>query len=369
MNTDLYTIFESSSYSRLSGRPKPVKETYKFLLPDGTTGTTVNKSELFRDEVTGNTLSRNYNNPVTVWHNGKMVTSILSSNMKNIKVSKYYSLPTTDATIFFKEHSGSSFGGVKKFTKPTGSSFGVEIELAFKGDSLDGIANKLIFSQWIAENYPEWITERDGSLEDWCHANDSSLQNSCLELVSPPLTFTSLSKDIPIILAKVKELNGFIPSEWFGIHITSNIYGRHIKKSAVKFIKTVHASELNRFWKLISMRAGSDSLKKFAWLHRYSNISDEDLIEFCLSDHYRAVFPRNSSGGALETRIFKSTVEPHILLSILELTMLLTQFSLSTEEHWLKYLSANSSRLLLDFIDFCGLSSMMYLDNERDEAA
>lgn len=369
MNTDLYTIFESSSsYSKLN-RPKPIRESYKFLLPDGSTGTTTNKAELFRDEVTNNTLSRNYNNPINVWHNGKIVTSVLSANMRNIKISKYFSLPTTDTVIYFKEHSGSSFGGVKKFTRPTGSSFGIEIELAFKGDNLDGVANKLIFSQWVAENYPDWITERDGSLEDWCHANNTSLQNSCLELVSPPLTFTSLSRDIPIILDKIKELNGFIPSEWFGIHITSNIYGRHIKKSAVKFIKTVHAQESARFWKLISMRGGSDSLKKFAYLHRYSSIPDEDLIDYCLSDHYRAVFPRNSSGSALETRIFKSTVEPHILLSIIELIMLLTQFSLSTEDHWLKYLSANSSRLLLDFIDFCGLSSMMYLDNERDEVA
>ncbi len=329
---------------------------------------------IFHDIVT-NTLRSVKEYPTTdIWHKGvlgqtsKYILKECGIPTRQIKLSKYYNLLTSDTVVHFKEHSGVGMGGPKVYPKPPGAAFGIEVEFAFDGaDSNQRIANKLNFCEWITNNYSGFITERDGSLDDVC-ANNSAItkyRDVCVELVSPPTDFPTLSRQIIEIFSHAVKMGAVVPNDGFGIHVTSSIYGRHIKKSAAKMIMTINSKKDNRFWLAASGRPTSFSLKKYAPFN--TGMEYETCLTECHANHYRAGYVRNAVANAIELRIFKSTVDPREIQSILELTSHLARFSMSTKENWIEWLSIYATDGLREYLENNKANRFLLNNPELDE--
>lgn len=274
----------------------------------------------------------------------------------------------------FKEHSA---GANKSFVKPTGEAFGIEIEMSFKMEKDDpvnliGLGNKLKFSRWVADNYPDWICERDGSLEP----SDKGNAGPCgLELVSPPLAYIDHLQHLPIILEKARSLGGkgFIKgNEYYGIHITTNVYGKPMQKCADRLIYFVNHPNLRNFWTLCARRNGP-ALSQYCPFQDGLVLGESLKNQYAYENHYRSIHPRNSNGNAVEWRIFRSTLATQGMCAILELVKLTQDFcfdsinDLDNPGSFLAHLKSKMSSTLREWLDnFNGLEILECLSKAKN---
>lgn len=292
-------------------------------------------------------------------------------HITQVRASKFRSIYYVGVCPF-REHTGAGHGGVKAFKKPSGEAFGIEIEMCFPDEDLfKGIERKLAFAEWVRSNHPDWITERDGSLEDSCRGTRGSAravnqyEDHNLELVSPPLTENQLKKQLPLIINKAIELGAQTRKigDWYGLHVTSNIFGPAIRKSACKMISTVNARKYRQFWHAVSNRPKSAVLKRYA---PFLEVNKENALEVALNrgNHYMAAYPRTDSGGAVEIRIFQANIDIDYTLAIIELVAILSKFSMKKEDgEWLAFLKEEASPNLMEYL----ISSSAISQGEYDE--
>lgn len=247
----------------------------------------------------------------------------------------YYKNP-----IRFLEHSGAGFGEVKKFTQPTGEAYGIEIECCIDGDDIQFEQLLLAKTKLCEEIYNRlgWIVERDGSLEDGVGKIKENLRWGCMEIVSPPLSYDKLIRQLAIaveILQKFKATSKY--GDFFAIHITTNVPNT---AQQVKMLSNVMLEENRFFWLKASGRASfsgfvPSSNRPYCQFLNIDGMSPEDKLHSCgshghSSDHYRAMFVRNSS--AVELRIFKTKVDLDWIMGIVQLNRCLYLHSRDTSE-------------------------------------
>lgn len=298
----------------------------EYTKQDGTIGVETNANRLFIDEVDGICRSTRDCGSTYAWYNCKYIKTRLYRVFKGIRISRNISHNSLDP-VYFKQHSGigMSAASVKKYKKPTGEVFGIELEMVFDaGKELDGIRNKLLFSKYIGENFPEWVTERDGSLEDNCENSGKVDLITCnLELVSPPLSFESLKNALKKIIPVARELGAVCPDDYYGLHITANLATR---KTIVpeRFIRIVN--ENRELWEEQSGRKKSKQIKKYAPFFHFDDYGSVANI-YDTGTHYFSTYPRNRSGTAIEVRIFKCEIDTDYLLEKISLVRKAVKFS------------------------------------------
>lgn len=259
------------------------------------------------------------------------------------KVARYVNA-YTDFNTGFRDHTR---GDQKAFQRPQGEALGIEIECAFKT-----CHGKLLFSHWITQNYPAWICERDGSLEGPNHDIDTGL-----EIVSPPLTFAKLKKDLKQILEKCRELGGvgfdaLTDKISYGIHVTQNLYGQNQLRDGNRYIYLINSKQLRKFWREASLRAGHPLFNDYC---PFRDTYNEENGMNRPGNHYQAVYPRGES--AVETRIFRSNLNYEAVCSIVELNIITMNYCknennpLDNAEHYATFLRANASKGLIQYIN------------------
>lgn len=295
--------------------------------------------------------------------NGKMFSSV---TMRNRSINSVIDPG-------FREHSS---GANKSFAKPTGEAFGIEIEMSFKMEedptNLSGLANKFQFSRWVLENYPDWICERDGSLEP---ADKGNAGPCGLELVSPPLSYIDHLQHLPIILEKARSLGGkgFINgNEYYGIHITTNVYGKPTSKCADRLIYFVNNPKFRHFW-INSARRNGPALSQYCPFQDGLVLGEALKNQYSYENHYRAMYPRGSSGNAVEWRIFRSTLATKGMCAILELVKLTQDYcfnassDLDNPAEFLAFLKKKMSTTLQKWLDnFNGLQILETLSKVKN---
>lgn len=285
-----------------------------------------NTSEIFYDELHDCNRSKLETLPVRVWHEGRFITShnrqIFGSIMQ---VSRHIKTLSTGNPAF-KQHSGFSLGGAKKFATPRGEAYGMELEMCFNGENEEErLANKLRFAEFIYDNLPEWTCERDGSLED--NASDGYVTAN-LELVSPPLSYQAIVRQLSAIIPVAQKYKAFTYDTFFGLHITANL-GKSNDKSAERFIDIINSNP--KFWDKASGRPGSKYLKKYAPFYNLSSFGGVYDLYHSGSHNY-AVFPRNDKGSAVEVRIFKCEIDLQYLKDKLDLVRSVYQYAKSDKD-------------------------------------
>lgn len=275
------------------------------------------------------------------FYNGRVIkTSYETLWKETCKLSRHFVI-RSDIYIPFAEHSGAGFGTPKTFMIPCDEAYGIEIETLFNGDNeLESMANKIRFCLELNDILPAWIVERDGSLEDGIKKTHPHLIHACAEIVSPPLGYDDLVSQLKLVVELLKKYSATADyGDYFAIHITSNIPSSSAK---LKMLQTVMAKENRLFWLSVSGRPeftgfNSDSPKPYCQFVNVAHLSSEDQLSACSyhgnsTDHYRALFIRNSS--AAELRIFKTKIDWSYIMSIVELNRKLYQFSHSDESNF-----------------------------------
>jgi hypothetical protein len=235
---------------------------------------------------------------------------------------------------YFAEHSS---GANKAFDIPKGEAFGIEIEMFFAPNNaknteevMTAVGKKLQFSHWMNKNYPGWICERDGSLEDPGKGNAGLCG---LELVSPPMTYLDLLNQLPEILKAARSYGakGYIQdNEYFGIHVTSNMYYPNYGEIADRIIYLVNNEDLRPFWRASAHRNG-DAVNTYCPFQDNLKLGSALKYQIQAENHYRSIYPRQGLGGkAIEWRIFRSTVATDGVCAILELVKLTQDFCAET---------------------------------------
>lgn len=275
----------------------------------------------------------------------KTVLDVVSCYRK-VKLHRHGEIFCEKGAINFAEHSGAGFGQIKKFTIPEGEAYGIEIECCVSGYSEeDIILKKIKVCNEIFERFG-WTAERDGSLEDGVGSVDDTLRWGCLEIVSPPLSYETLTLALSG-LANIMQKHGVTAKygDFFAIHITSNVPDHNRQ---VKMLSTVMAEENRLFWLKASGRPrfkgfDSNSNKPYCQFLNIDHYPDVDKMKVCsyhgnTTDHYRAMFVRNSS--AVELRIFKTVVDLEWILGIVELNRCLYLYGgLTTPIKFIDYVS------------------------------
>lgn len=231
----------------------------------------------------------------------------------------------------------------KDWAIPEGDTIGIEIEMLFPS-----LENKIRFSSWVGQNFPGWVCEYDGSLEDHGNAGDCGL-----ELISPPLLFDTLTSQSKVICEKALELGGkgFPAGVYYGMHVSVQIpKSRNPSRTVVgsRYIAFWNLPALRPFWQLVARRKGPS----FETYSPFKNVRVEDCLQSERGDgdrhaHRRAVFVRNNS--VLETRVFRSSLSPiqvHANIEICTLVMKYcasAQFSLTDIRPFYNFLHANMS--------------------------
>ena len=286
---------------------------YTSIRGGGTLLIAKNPSEIFYDELHKCNRSKLEVLPIRIWHEGRFITShskqVFNSAMQ---VSRHTRILATGDPVF-KQHSGFSLGGAKKFATPRSEAYGIELEMCFDGENEEErLANKLRFAEFIYNNHPEWTCERDGSLED--NALEGYVTAN-LELVSPPLSYQAMVKQLTAIIPIAIKYKAFTYDTFFGLHITANL-GKTNDRSAERFIDIINSNP--RFWDKASGRPGSKYLKKYAQFYDLRSFDGVYNLYHSGSHNY-AVFPRNDKGSAVEVRIFKCEIDLQYLKSKLDL--------------------------------------------------
>jgi hypothetical protein len=243
----------------------------------------------------------------------------------------------------FRNHAA---GNQKNYVRPEGKAFGIEIEVRFENTGeIPGFINKLLFSKWMKENYPDWVCERDGSLEGPGYHITGGL-----EMISPPSSAEVLYGQLAAILPKAKSLGaiGFKASTRevvYGIHITHNLYGPYSQNEGDRYCYLVNSALFRQFFAAASHRSTHPEF------NRYSGFKDipevKGAMRSQMGDHYRATNPRGE-GAAIETRIFRSNVNVSAVCSMIELVSLTDDFvktnpPLDNPPAYAKFLKDNGS--------------------------
>lgn len=252
----------------------------------------------------------------------------------------------------FRDHSA---GHNKAFEKPKGEAVGIEIEVAFKSDKSPCWLNKLAFSAWMLRNYPNWICERDGSLEG---AHNKTL--SGLEIISPPLPIAKLKADLSIILEKCTEFGGVgykamtdeIP---YGIHITQNLYGEFSLNDGDRYTYFFNSPAMRAFFANASRRSGHKDFGKYSGFTTVKAVKNAMYSQ--RENHYRAVYPRGNEFSALETRIFRSNLNHSAVCAIIDLCIWTMNYckdpknNLDNPQDYVKFLKERAPKTLIKYIN------------------
>lgn len=234
----------------------------------------------------------------------------------------------------------------KDWPVPEGDTLGIEIEMLF-----ESLPKKLEFSSWVGNNFPGWVCEYDGSLEDYGNAGDCGL-----ELISPPLVYEDMQNQASQICRKAVELGGkgFQAGIFYGMHVTIQVpragrSGPSRQTMASRYIAFMNLPVLRPFWQLVARRKG----ESFSTYSPFKDVS----IETCLTSergerdnhpHRRAVFVRNPT--LLETRIFRSNLSEIQVRANIEICKIVmdycksSDFSMENIKHFWDYLHANMSK-------------------------
>jgi len=215
---------------------------------------------------------------------------------------------------YFKNHEAAVR---KAYEKPEGEAFGIEIEMRFPD-----VFSKLRFSNYVGVNFPDWTTERDGSLEDKGRAGLGGL-----ELVSPPLSYSKILTELDPILKEARGQKGIghEAGVFYGIHLNVNIYGNKKSDTARRFICLINDPQLRVFWETLSRRRGSAAMQEYC---QFQNVLPETCLATEAYNHYRATYYRTDKNGAatncVEVRIFRSNLKfssVKITIEIMKLTL------------------------------------------------
>lgn len=301
-------------------------------------------------------------NTANYYHsNGKIHNCIIAR-----QTNQYCSHIFSENKSYFVEHSN---GANKSFLRPSGEAFGIEIEMSFKSstkgvDQYQGAANKLKFASWVHDNYPDWICERDRSLEETSKGNAGV---AGLELVSPPLDLETHKKVLPIILDKAKEFGAtaFIPNnEFFGIHVTTNLYGKSTSKLGDRIVYFINNKIFRDFWFACAKRKGQAVLE-YAPFFDNLTLGSAFASQSGSNNHYRAVNPRGSS--ALEVRIFRSTLAHLGVCAILDLMKItqdycmITSSDLDNPSDFFNFINENADENLKEWLNDNGALMVLEL--------
>lgn len=263
----------------------------------------------------------------------------------------------TDFDPGYRDHSA---GSSKSFIKPEGEAIGIEIEVKFKNVEKDGYIipdyiAKLLFSHWMKTNYPDWICERDGSLE-----GERRTYHGGLEIISPPLSVAKLHECLDVILPKCVEMGGIgakasTSDVAFGIHVTQNLYGPFSRKDGDRYTYLINLPALRPFWQAAAQRYG-------ALFDKFCGFMEIDSVDGAMKhesgSHYRAVFPRGES--AVETRIFRSNLQISAVKSIVELCIVAMNYCKQSKVNvndpaaFITYVKAHASNTLKQYIRHFG---------------
>ncbi len=264
----------------------------------------------------------------------------------------------------FRDHTA---GNNKAFVKPPGEAIGIEIEVKFKaqksksGKEIPDCITKLMFSRWMLENYPEWICERDGSLE-----GEKRQQHGGLEIISPPLSVKQVKDDLAIILPKCVEMGGIgfkasTPQISYGIHITQNLYGSYTRKEGDRYTWLINSPDLRFFWSALARRSG-DLFDRFSGFKEIPSV--DGAMRHQADGHYRSVFPRGES--AVETRIFRSNLDINAISCMIDICVLAMNFckqskvDVTKSSEFVTWVKTKSSPLLKKYLE--SLRAWDYLD-------
>jgi Putative amidoligase enzyme len=297
----------------------------KYFYPNSCHSAFINdKSEIVADSHLSHLLS-----------NGKLFATVITRNKKIfVDFNSYY----------YDNHSSP-----KDWVIPNGDSYGIELELKFP-NALNG-----------------WNCERDGSLEDIEGAGNAG--EGGLELISPPLSFNNHCEVVPKVISLAKEYGAIghdTGSKLYGLHITHKFNYKN-SSAAPNFMRFLHDHTLEDFWKNFSRRDRNkfcstfdkveDDLKRDV---EFVNSGNNPLYSFTKraskANHYRATCVRDSL-TALETRIFRSTINPKTILSSIEIVHLLNKVAEKSEynrDAYIEFIVKNRSSRLKSYMKTCG---------------
>lgn len=270
-----------------------------------------------------------------------------SSSLRNVfsspvarKVTVYHLFNS-----YFRNHEGAAR---KNYVKPKGEAFGIEIEMKFPT-----VFSKLRFSHYVGNNFPDWITERDGSLEDKGKAGLGGL-----ELVSPPLSYNKLLTQLEPILKEARAQSGIghEAGVFYGIHLNVNIYGENTDRTARRLVCIINDPQLRIFWETLSRRRGSAAMQEYC---QFKDVLPETCLKTESVDHYRAAYCRLDGNGyfnnCVEVRIFRSNLKYASVKITVEIMKLTLDFCMGKNDikdyaAYRDYIYSNASSELKEFI-------------------
>lgn len=260
--------------------------------------------------------------------------------------------------LAFVEHSGAGFGEPKKYKAVKGKYIGLEIECCIDDGNaetppIQKAFEKVLVAKDIKSHYPDFVIERDGSLERGVDEVSDYLHESCLEIVLPPYTVEELNAKLVnlVPLLKSHKIVASNIGDFFAVHATLNIES---PDQAIKLLRTVYDKNLNTFWRKVSSRQNNLGFNKlsekpYCQLIDIEGLSNNDLLAVSRENHYKAAYLRAS--GAIEIRIFQTKINLKYLQNIVELCSILWDFSVSSSSDWIDFLRSNASGCLLAYCD------------------
>jgi hypothetical protein len=210
----------------------------------------------------------------------------------------------------------------KNWKLPKGDTYGIELEVKFPDAS-----TKLKFSRDLYNLFPDWCCERDGSLEDI--QGDGNSKQGGLELITPPLLYDDLQKSLEVVVPILKKYNALghnTGSDRYGLHITHGILKPNdIKiKETSNYIRFVNDPVMRDFWRNFCRREANKYCKFIGnyegRLDNYDNLSTYTK-SYNADNHYNSICMREGL-GAIETRLFRSTINPKTIAATIEFVKL-----------------------------------------------
>lgn len=316
------------------------------------------KGVIFLDDHVNKLVITKFDPPKQLWirEDDNELKNIANSVISNINEGKLFSTTVKRHTVlfsmfdtYFKEHSA---GSSKSFIVPNGEAFGLEIELKF-----DNVLNKLRFSMWLNKYYPNYICERDGSLEDAGDAGDCGL-----ELVTPPLSYDTLMGDMKEITTTAIKMggSGYGAGEFYGIHANTNFYGPDRGNDMRRFICVINNVGLRNFWYSVARRSGA-SFEKYC---PFKSVQFNSAIESESGNgdpkaHYRATFCRPKT-YCVETRIFRSNLKFAAIKSSVDILRLTQMFCMKEKQNYMDikcyhdFIMRHADSELIEYLDYVG---------------
>lgn len=308
--------------------------------------------QAFRDDFTGNYFYTNAYAAKVYCEDGSV--KLTNSYRITANSAKYpRTLVSRNKSVYtdFPSHFYDHGNAPRNWKKVTNRSYGIEIEMKF-----EDLIGKLLFSAAINKEFKgEWISERDGSLEDYGKAGDCGY-----ELISPPLSYSKILEQTERALDLANRYNAVLPDgkhkTYYGIHITTNVLGN--LETSAKLCCMFNSPMFRPFWTDVSGRDPSKILKKdgyTAYCAFVDGLTVKNAVATMSNGHYRASFVR--PGGNVEFRTFQTNYDFDVVGRYLEIVHLLqnfcesSDFSLDNLEKWITFLRENGSRRVTNFLN------------------